>query len=323
MPRLNRDGRDLHVKYPDVFSEWGPGNTRTPDSVTIGSDYRAEWVCRKDSRHVWKTTATNRIRRGSGCPYCAGQRCLPEHSIVATHPKVVAEWSPNNTRSPAETMAGSDYRAEWVCKRDPEHRWWAVVGERCLHDRTGCPYCNNKLADSVRNLQNHRPDLEAEWDPENQKPMTSFRPSSGVKVKWICVKGHRWEATVASRSGPQRSGCPHCANRHSRGELELYNFVKSLGYPDAINGDKKTIRSPSGYPMELDVLIPSLRTAIEYNGNYWHGPKYNGPEKDARKAAACRRAGVRLLVVWEDDWEGRRGAVERWLRIKLASGRKP
>jgi len=55
-----------------------------------------------------------------------------------------------------------------------------------------------------------------------------------------------------------------CRDSVSKIELSLVEFVKSLNIP--IQHSNRTIIAP----LELDIVIPSKKLAIEFNGNYWH-----------------------------------------------------
>ena len=48
--------------------------------------------------------------------------------------------------------------------------------------------------------------------------------------------------------------------------------------------------------MELDIFVPSLFIAIEYDGEYWHKNKY---AKDLTKNIECERNDIRLIRVRE------------------------
>ena len=48
-------------------------------------------------------------------------------------------------------------------------------------------------------------------------------------------------------------------------EKELLDFVKSNYNGEIIHNDRSII-----HPYELDIYLPDLRLAIEYNGDYWH-----------------------------------------------------
>lgn len=50
----------------------------------------------------------------------------------------------------------------------------------------------------------------------------------------------------------------------SNKEKELSDFCKQF-YPNLIENDRELIA-----PYELDIVIPELHLAIEFNGVYWH-----------------------------------------------------
>ena len=50
----------------------------------------------------------------------------------------------------------------------------------------------------------------------------------------------------------------------SKSEKELADFCKQY-YPNLIENDRQLIK-----PYELDIVIPELKLAIEFNGDYWH-----------------------------------------------------
>lgn len=64
---------DLASQRPDLAAEWAtaPGkNTRTPNKVSLYSNYRATWCCQTCGQE-WKSQVCARSRtRGSGCPTC-------------------------------------------------------------------------------------------------------------------------------------------------------------------------------------------------------------------------------------------------------------
>ena len=75
----------------------------------------------------------------------------------------------------------------------------------------------------------------------------------------------------------------------------LTNFIRSF-YNGIIEINKK------GYifPYELDIVLPELKLAIEYNGTYWHSIEH-GIDKDYHlmKSLLCREKGIRLIHIYE------------------------
>ena len=71
---------------------------------------------------------------------------------------------------------------------------------------------SNKCIKGENDLASQFPDLAAQangWDPRE------VTIKSSKKLSWKCPKydDHFWEATVYSRTPPQNSGCPICANK--------------------------------------------------------------------------------------------------------------
>ncbi|MBQ2711095.1 MAG: hypothetical protein IJF66_04020 [Clostridia bacterium] len=68
----------------------------------------------------------------------------------------------------------------------------------------------------------------------NHKKNGSLNPNnisigSNKKVWWICDKGHEWMATVSSRSGKQKCGCPYCAGKRViPGENDLETLFPNI-----------------------------------------------------------------------------------------------
>lgn len=56
-------------------------------------------------------------------------------------------------------------------------------------------------------------------------------------------------------------------------------------------------------PYELDIVIPELNLAIEYNGVYWHG-ELSGKHKQyhLNKTKMCEQVGLRLIQIWDYEW---------------------
>ena len=93
----------------------------------------------------------------------------------------------------------------------------------------------------------------------------------------------------------------------SRGENEVFEYCKELcdGFCEVIANDRSILKANSFWSWdcahELDVWIPDLNLAIEYNGEYWHGAEI-AMEQDRIKFEICRNYGIDLVTVWNNDW---------------------
>ena len=93
-------------------------------------------------------------------------------------------------------------------------------------------------------------------------------------------------------------GCPKCVHHISKPEIQIQDFLKNLNIE--IQTNKRGIIGRK----ELDIHIPELKKAIEFNGLYWHySDKYFVPGKHAHKSNLCREKGIQLLHIREDLWK--------------------
>ncbi len=118
--------------------------------------------------------------------------------------------------------------------------------------------------------------------------------------------------------------CPTCHPRHkrqSRAELEIFEYVKTLR-PSAIASYRAHY-----HDKEIDVFIPELNIGIEFNGLYWHSETVltaNGrsPQHDFKKWKEFKEKGIRLLVIFEDEWEFKQEIVKSRLSNILGATRR-
>lgn len=91
----------------------------------------------------------------------------------------------------------------------------------------------------------------------------------------------------------------YCKNHKYSGkshkEKLLVNQLKQVSINNIIENDKHEI-----YPKELDIYIPDLRLAIEYNGTWHHSIEAGKPkEYHLNKSLCCREKGIRLIHIYE------------------------
>lgn len=101
-----------------------------------------------------------------------------------------------------------------------------------------------------------------------------------------------------------------CGKSYS--EKELVDFVKSI-YSDEIMENTKRIIPPK----ELDIYIPKMKLAIEYNGLYWHDENHVDKNYHLTKTNMCNEKGIDLIHVFEDDWLERKEIVKSMIASRL------
>lgn len=286
---------DLKTINPRLAKEWNyeKNGKLMPYDVSSNSNKKVWWVCSKG--HEWRTSITNRNHRGDNCPYCSNQKVLPGYNdLFTTNPELKKEWDfKRNSISPNNYTGGSGTRAWWVCSKG--HSYSALI-----HNKSrgfGCPYCaNQKLLKGYNDLETTNPRLSKEWDYEKNgelKP-SDVIAGSNTKVWWICKNRHHYKAAIVARN--RGTNCPIC-NKHKKSsfpEQAIFFYIKKE-YNDAINGYKNN--KILGSHMEFDIYIPSISTAIEYDGMIFHDEKRLS--NDIKKYNCCKEKNIKLIRVVE------------------------
>ena len=258
-----------------------------PQKMTCGSERKAWWKCKKS--HNWQATIASR-NQGKGCPYCANRKVLIGYNDLQTaNPSLSKEWHLENNQglTPMDITSNSDKKVWWRCNEG--HEWQARIADRSKGN--GCPYCaGKKVLVGYNDLNTVNIELAKEWNYEKNNSLTPMdvTANSDKKVWWKCSKGHEWAAKIYSRSNG--SGCPACSSeKHtSFPEYAMIYYLQKQGL-DVIHSSRK-------YGYELDVYIPSLKIAIEYDGYYWHKDKVS---LDLEKNRKCENDGIKLYRIRE------------------------
>jgi len=101
-----------------------------------------------------------------------------------------------------------------------------------------------------------------------------------------------------------------CLKNSSKGELELYNFLKII----SLNVNHKFFLNKN----EFDIFFPDKNIAIEFNGLYWHGEKVQRNKNyHYNKWELCQDNRIKLITIWEDDWYNKQDLIKSMLRNQL------
>jgi hypothetical protein len=137
------------------------------------------------------------------------------------------------------------------------------------------------------------------------------------KVLWnvTCKCGVKKKVTSSALIGGHTKSCGHVK---SHMEAELIKFLQE-NHTNVIAND----RSVLGRKQELDAYLPDLKLGIELNGIYWHGEltrAKNGKSEATRsklgcfdKYLKCKEKGIRLVNIFEDEWNMKKDVVKGYL----------
>ena len=109
----------------------------------------------------------------------------------------------------------------------------------------------------------------------------------GVSENMVLRKIHKFELEELVKISPLVS----------KPETELYEYIKTLTTHEVIQSDRSILHGK-----ELDIYIPDLKLAIEFNGVYWHSEVHKDEMYHQQKTLDCLKQGVRLIHIFEYEW---------------------
>lgn len=183
-------------------------------------------------------------------------------------------------------------------KQRPKHHLQGQGCPKCMYDnkRTGT---QNFIKDSAIVHSNKYDYSKVEY-VNTQTKVVIICPTHGVfeQIPSNHLKGY---------------GCRKCSNGNSVSsyEYELLNFI-SIHQDDVIMN-----KSPDFFPnnQHLDIYIPDLKLAFEFNGDHWHTDEFGrGEDYHWNKFDWCRQAGILLVHVWQSQWNDRNSDVKRIIK---------
>lgn len=186
-----------------------------------------------------------------------------------------------------------------VCIICPEHGEFWQAPSKHYNGKQGCPNCAKRKRGDLRKTTKEKY-IEKARKVHGDKYDYSKIVYDNLhdKITIICPKHGEFNQLAYDHTNGH--GCPVCANLYSSKENEIYDFLaKELGEENIIQHDRIVL----GGRKELDIYVPSLRLAIEYNGLYWHS-EATGKDKwyHYDKMKACEAKGIRLIEIFEDEY---------------------
>lgn len=123
-----------------------------------------------------------------------------------------------------------------------------------------------------------------------------------------CNNGHQFEISVTLYHSRINGNIPLCVvcnpigEQRSFKEDQLYTFISSLNI--------KTIKNYRIDKKEIDIFVPKLNIGFEFNGLYWHSDLYKDNKYHLEKTIFFKERGIRIIHIWEDDWDNKRHIIE-------------
>lgn len=231
------------------------------------------------------------INMKNGCPKCAGRRLNTKDWIERFRSVHGDKYDYSNV-----TYVDNSTKVCIIC---PEHGEFWQTPAKHYSNKQGCPICGKRKIGEVRKI------TKEEYIEKARKVHGDKYDYSKIeydnlhsKITIICPKHGEFQQLAYDHTNGH--GCPVCANLYSSKENEIYDFLANkLGEENVIQHDRIIL----GGRKELDIYVPSLKLAIEYNGLYWHS-EATGKDRwyHYDKMKACEAKGIRLIEIFEDEY---------------------
>lgn len=241
------------------------------------SDSNLKFKC--PNGHIHNTTWRN-WSKGNRCPFCSGKA---KKKIEA----VIYSLSNDGYVFLSDSYVNSDTKFSYLCPNGHYHETtWSMW-------RNGfrCPHCSGKAKLNLQNIK----DIISK---DGYQCLTKEYINNHQLLDLKCPNGHIYKVSYANwRSKGYR--CTKCSmHGTSLEEQELLMFIKSIYNGEVLHNVRYIIP-----PKELDIVIPSLKIAIEYCGNFWHSERMGkGKYYHLEKHQLCSKAGYQLITIFEDEW---------------------
>lgn len=267
---------------------------------------KMESIC--PNGHTWWVSAYTFIKLKGRCPLCKG---IKRYTIGEI--RVLLEKEGYFLLS--EHYKNAHQKLEVLC---PNKHRATITMNGFLSRRTGCLQCAHNRPHTISSIK--------EFVESYGYKLISTAYSSHVKIDLLCPNDHAYKTSFYNFKGHNRR-CPKCTKRGSSvAERELFAKIaqchtkarKERFYNDPTN--KKRY-------LELDIYVPNLNKAIEYDGTYYHSFEHLRKSKNKKlwsddavrnyhenKDTYFLSIGIQILHIKEEEWNlDKQACIDRCL----------
>jgi len=250
----NRNGKCLSEQYIGIF-------------------IKMRWEC--EIKHQWFATLNNIKNYNQWCPHCAGVAKLNGLEIAQ---QIAKE---RGGRCISKYYINNSTNMEWECSIN--HRWFAAL-HNIKDGNNWCPKCASKIKAIKNTLPNGIEIAQEIAIKHGGKCLSTGYVGAHTSMHWECSKLHNWWA----RFGDIVYGKQWC-RRCSKGKTQnlLYDIIQDI-FPMhiiCINYRSFDWLALQTNKQEIDIFVPDLKLAIEYDGQQHFKPvRFGGiSEKEAKQ----------------------------------------
>jgi hypothetical protein len=255
--------------------------------ILLSEDYKdthSKLKIKCPKQHIFEM-GFNSFKHGQRCSVCYGTpkhtyEFIKEHIEYSGCKLLSKEYKGNKKHLRIQCKNNHIFKMRWDCFQR---------GQRCKE----CSIDNTRMKHEY---------IKEQFEKEGYYLLSCKYKNNHSKLKVQCPIGHKYMTAYQRWYNGNR--CPICyaETTSSIPEKEVFEIVKQIYDGGLIANDRTQIINPStGCGLELDVWLPELRKAIEFNGVYWHSSYYT-KRKDKIKKQQCEEKGIDLMIIYDCEW---------------------
>ena len=299
---------EMKERYPNLdFSKFEYHSAKTKSII----------ICPEHGE--FETTYEYMIRSGRlhGCPKCVPDKLSPrkfsQEEAIENMKKVYSNFDFSKFE-----YKNTKTKSIVICKTHGEFE--ITYADFTRAHTNPCPYCAKKqVYKPIEFLEKRFPELNF-----SKFNFIDVRNKSIV----ICPEHGEFEITYMALK-KSMNGCSKCSMvGYSKSEKEIVEFIKTFYDKKIIENNRNIILNEySNNYLELDIYLPDIKLAIEFNGRYWHNDEsiskrvgFNTAEEyHSYKSSKCKEQNIFLLHIDEHEWLDNKNNVLNNIKDKIIS----
>ena len=227
---------------------------------------------------------------GCGCPKCANSKIWDTRGRFTTDDFIKKAKEIHGDKYDYSDSVFTKFK-NYVNIRCYQHGLFKQTPEHHIYGACGCPQCSPTFKGDTQSFIKRAKEIHGDkYDYSKVDYQTAAK-----KVTIICPIHGEFHQTPNGHLGGQ--GCPLCAHLISKSEQEIADFIEQ--YMPIVRNDRTILSNKK----ELDIYIPSLQIAIEYNGMVWHSEQFNRNKYHLLdKLNECNEKGIKLINIFEYEY---------------------
>ena len=219
-------------------------NGRCLTPIYTNSRTKMEWAC--EFNHTW-FAAFHMIKQNHWCPTCAG---VNKNTIDS------GQRLADNFGGKCLQIKQVNGRSicEWKCNQN--HSWWSRQDN--VLEGHWCPKCSGVAKNNINDC------IELAAGHDGYCLSTEYVNNTS-DLCWQCKNKHIWFSSYNTVSS-QKSWCPKCGSHKTQNKI--IKIIEDFGF-DVFPNQRKLnwlINPKTNRNLEIDILLPQQKIAIEYDG---------------------------------------------------------